>query len=67
MIPELYLWGCNVSQRAHQLIIQYRMVSPKNKHTNTIIWTKQIVFICMQQQLTKKGGNEFEREQRGLM
>ena len=35
--------NCLLQERTHQLVIQYQMVGSKNKYTNDIIQTKQVM------------------------
>jgi hypothetical protein len=61
--------------QAHQLIIQYQIVSTENKHPSDAVQTEQFVFTCLgthtpinekKNQTNNKPSHEFEREEGGI-
>lgn len=68
--------GENLPQgQAHQLIIQYQIVSTENKHPSDAVQTEQFVFTCLgthtpinekKNQTNNKPSHEFEREEGGI-
>ena len=61
--------------RAHQLVIQYQIVSTENKHPSDAVQTEQFVFTCLgthtpinekKNQTNNKPSHEFEREEGGI-